>query len=337
MPTAGLHKHRENIIATRAEGQGMADTSRWDPEMLQFQRAADEYARQFPPVRVAFPFEPHRAVNDILAMRTASGGPVMAEQTDRWIGARGRRIFCRVYRPRIDRPLPTMVYFHGGGWVWSSVDTHDRLAREYAAAGEVAVVSVDYALSPEAKFPQALEECAAVTRHIAEHGAAWGLDGSRLLVGGDSAGGNLALGTALLLRDTGGPALHGILAAYPVCDSDFETASYREFGTGWGLSLERMAFYWNVYLPHAADRHHPLAAPLRADLRGLPPVLVQVAELDVLRSEGEALAAKLREAGVAVEFELFPGVVHGFLRAMATVGKARAAVEQAGVWLRRVV
>lgn len=314
----------------------MADTSRWDPEMLQFQREADEYAKNFPPVQVAFPFEPHRAVNDILAMRTASGGPVMAETADRWVAARGRRIFCRVYRPRTDRPLPTMVYFHGGGWVWSSVDTHDRLAREYAAAGEVAVVSVDYALSPEAKFPQALEECAAVTRHLAAHGGEWGLDASRLLLGGDSAGSNLALATALLLRDTGGPALRGILAVYPVCDSNFETPSYREFGTGWGLSLERMSFYWNVYVPHAADRHHPLAAPLRADLRGLPPVLVHLAELDVLRSEGEALAAKLKGAGVPVELEIFPGVTHGFLRAIAMVGKARNAVEKAGSWLRQV-
>ena len=314
----------------------MADTSRWDPEMLQFQQEAGAYAKKFPPVQVTFPFEPHRAVNDILAMRTASGGPVMAEQTDRWVGARGRRIFCRVYRPRTDRPLPTMIYFHGGGWVWSSVDTHDRLAREYAAAGEVAVVSVDYALSPEAKFPQAVEECVAVTRHIAEKGGEWGLDGSRLLVGGDSAGGNLALATALMLRDTGGPALRGILAIYPVCDSDFATASYREFGTGYGLSVERMSFYWNVYVPHAADRHHPLAAPLRADLRGLPPVLVHLAELDVLRSEGEALAAKLKDAAVPVETEIFPGVAHGFLRAMATVGKARDAVEKAGAWLRRV-
>jgi len=305
--------------------------------MLQFQREAEAYAKNFPPVQVAFPFEPHRVVNDILAMRTASGGPVMAEQTDRWIGARGRRIFCRVYRPRTDRPLPTLVYFHGGGWVWSSVDTHDRLAREYAAAGEVAVVSVDYALSPEAKFPQAVEECAAVACWIVAEGGGWGLDASRLLVGGDSAGGNLALATALMLRDTGGPPLRGILAVYPVCDSNFATPSYQEFGTGWGLSLERMTFYWNVYVPHAADRHHPLAAPLRAELRGLPPVLVHLAELDVLRSEGEALAARLQAAGVAVDVEIFPGVVHGFMRAMATVGKARDAVEKGGAWLRRVV
>ncbi|HET6238247.1 MAG TPA: alpha/beta hydrolase [Acetobacteraceae bacterium] len=312
----------------------MADTSRMDPEMLQFQCEAEEYAKNFPPVRVELPLDPHRAVNDILALRTATGGPVMAETTDRWVAARGRRIFCRVYRPRSDRPLPTLMYFHGGGWVWSSVDTHERLAREYAAAGEVAVVSVDYALSPEAKFPQAVEECAAATRYVAAHGVEWGLDPSSLLVGGDSAGGNLALATALLLRDTGGPALRGILAVYPVCDSALDTASYQEFATGHGLTHERMSFYWSVYVPHAADRHHPLAAPLRADLTGLPPVLVQLAELDVLRSEGEALAAKLKAAGVKVDLEVFPGVVHGFMRAMATVGKARTAVERAGAWMQ---
>jgi acetyl esterase len=313
----------------------MADMARWDVEMLQFQREADEYAKNFPPVEVTIPLDPHRAVNDRLALRLAAGGPVMAETVDRWVAARGRRILCRVYRPRTDRKLPALVYFHGGGWVWSSVDTHDRLAREYAAAGEVAVVSVDYALSPEARFPQALEECAAVTRHVAAHGAEWGLDASRLLVGGDSAGGNLALASALLLRDTAGPTLRGILAVYPVCDSALDTASYQEFAAGYGLTPERMAFYWSVYAPHTADRLHPLAAPLRADLAGLPPVLVHLAELDVLRSEGEALAAKLGSAGVPVELEIFPGVVHGFLRATASVGKARSAVEQAGAWLRR--
>jgi acetyl esterase len=306
-----------------------------DPEMAQFQREGEEYAKNFPPVRVAIPLDPHRAVNDLLVMRIATGGPAMAETIDRWVAARGRRILCRVHRPRTDRLLPVLIYFHGGGWVWSSIDTHDRLAREYSSAGEVAVVSVDYALSPEAKFPQALEECTAVTRYVSSHGAEWGLDPSALFVGGDSAGGNLALATALLLRDTGGPALRGVVAVYPVCDSAMDTASYREFGTGWGLTVERMAFYWDVYLPHAADRHHPLAAPLRADLAGLPPVLVQLAELDVLRSEGEALAAKLRAAGVTVELEIFPGVLHGFMRAMATVGKAREAVEKAAAFMRR--
>ncbi|WP_428486988.1 alpha/beta hydrolase [Rhodopila sp.] len=320
----------------------MPDRSHWDPEMAAFTANAEAAAANYPPVKVELPLEPHRRVNDLLGMLTADGGPEMAETTERFVTARGRRIFCRVYRPVSDRPgternLPTLVYFHGGGWVWANVDTHDRMAREYAAAGDVAVVSVDYALSPEAKFPQALEECAAVVRFISARGADWGLDPLRIFLGGDSAGGNLALVTALLLRDTGGPALRGILANYPVADSRFDTESYRQFGAGgYGLSTERMAFYWSVYLPHDIDRLHPLAAPLRANLTGLPPVMVLLAELDVLRSEGEALVAKLRAAGVDVETETFGGVVHGFLRATASVRKARDAVAMAGAWMKRM-
>jgi acetyl esterase len=314
----------------------MSDRSRWDPEMLAWQQAADAIAAQYPPVRLEIPLESHRLVNDAISLARGGGGPEMADTAERWVAARGRRIYCRVHRPRTDRPLPALVYFHGGGWVWGSVDTHDPAARALAAAGDVATISVDYALSPEARFPQALEECAAVVRHVAREGAAWGLDPSRVLLGGDSAGGNLALATALLLRDTGGPRLAGVVVGYPVCDSRLDTPSYQEFGTGYGLTREKMAFYWSVYVPHDADRAHPLAAPLRADLTGLPPVLVLLAELDVLRSEGEALAAKLREAAVPVELEVFPGVVHGFLRATEGVAKARDAMAKAGAWVRRV-
>ena len=315
----------------------MSDRSRWDPEMAAFTAEQESAAAAYPAVKVELPLAPHRRINDLLGLRTATGGPVMAETRDRWVEATGRRIFCRVYRPVTDRGLPTLVYFHGGGWVWASVDTHDRMTREYAAAGQVAVVSVDYALAPEAKFPQALLECAAVVRHIAEHGAEWDLDPRRIILGGDSAGGNLALATALLLRDTTGPKLTGILANYPVSDSRFDTLSYREFGSGgYGLNTERMAFYWNVYVPHEVDRLHPLAAPLRADLTGLPPTMVLLAELDVLRSEGEALVAKLRAAHVPVETETFAGTVHGFLRATGSVQKARDAVAMAGDWMQRI-
>ena len=276
----------------------------------------------------------HRLVNDAISLARAARGPDMAETTERWVAARGRRIYCRIHRPRVDRPLPALVYLHGGGWVWGSVDTHDSAARELAAGGEVATISVDYALSPEARFPQALEECAAVVRHVAQHGADWGLDPSRIFLGGDSAGGNLAFATALLLRDTGGPKLSGIVAGYPVCDSRFDTPSYSEFATGHGLTPERMAFYWSVYTTHEADRVHPLAAPLRADLTGLPPTLLLLAELDVLRSEGEALATKLRDAAVPVEMEIYSGVLHGFLRATDSVQKARDGIARAGAWLR---
>jgi len=316
----------------------MSDRSHWDPEMAAFTAAGEAEAKNYPPIRLEIPLEPHRRVNDALSLRTAAGGPAMAETTDRWVAARGRRIYCRVYRPVTDRTLPVLVWFHGGGWVWASVDTHDRLCREYAAAAGVAVVSVDYALSPEAKFPQAIEECAAVVRHVANHGSDWGLDGSRILLGGDSAGGNLCLATALLLRDAGGPALRGLVAYYPVCDSRFDTESYQQFGAGgYGLNKERMAFYWSVYATHEGDRSHPLAAVLRADLRGLPPVLVHLAELDVLRSEGEALIGKLREAGVPVEAETFKGLVHGFVRASEFVGQSRTAMAKAVGWMRQVV
>ena len=249
----------------------------------------------------------------------------MAE-TDRWVAARGRRILCRIYRPRTDQVLPVMVHFHGGGWVQSSIDTHDRLAREYAAAGDVAVVSVDFALSPEAKFPQALEECAAVVRHLAEHGSAWNIDSGRILLGGDSAGGNLALATALLLRDSGRPTVRGILAFYPIYDS---AASARP-ATGPSAqavmaALEQMSFVWRACVPHEADRLHPLAAPLRADLAGLPPVLMVFAGDGCSAFRRRSVCGKADSGWRVGGNRGFRWVVHRFLRACGTVQKARRA------------
>ena len=310
----------------------------WDPEMLASHEAFLAEAAKLPAIMLRPPFGPQRAINDALAMTLAEGGPAMAYSEDRWAAGRGRRIMCRVHRPVQAAELPVLVYFHGGGWVWSSVDTHDRLAREYAAAAGCAVVSVDYTLSPEAKFPQALEECAAVVRWLGAHGAEWGLDATRIALGGDSAGGNLALGVALALRDQGGPALRGILALYPVCDADFSRASYQAYGPGgYFLTEEKMRFYWDSYARDEADRLNPLAAPLRADLAGLPPVLVQLAELDVLRDEGVALAGKLQAAGVETVLEEYAGLIHGFARAVGRVTKARAARDSAGAWLAKVL
>ena len=313
----------------------MSDTSRVDPELAAFFRDVGQEFANYPPVRMEVPYEPHRRTLDTIALKAISGGPVMTETSDRWVTARGRRILCRLYRPRVDERPPVMVHFHGGGWIQSSIDTHDRLAREYAAAGDVAVVSVDYSLSPEAKFPQALEESAAVVRHLAANESEWCVNGSRILLGGDSVGGNLALTVALLLRDTGGPPIKGILASYPVCDSRLDTPSYQSFGAGgYGLTLEQMKFVWDHYVPHGIDRLHPLAAPLRADLRALPPVLLVLPEMDVLRSEGDAMATKLLAAGVPVRTEVIQGMVHGFLRACGTVQKARDALALIGEWLR---
>jgi acetyl esterase len=310
---------------------------RWDPEMRAFTAMMEERARAFPPVVLDGPMDAARAANDGPGLAlAAAGGPRLAESTDRWLSIRGRRLACRVHRPATDRPLPVLVYIHGGGWVWGSIDTHDHIMRGYAAAAGCAVVGPDYALSPEAPFPQALEECAAVVRWVAQHGAAWGLDPTRIVVGGDSAGGNLAMAVALLLRETDpGLVLRGLLLNYGVFDSRTDTQSYLEFATGHTLTREKMDFYWRCYAPREADRLHPLAAPLRADLAGLPPCLLHVAELDVLAAENRAMEARLRAAGVAVEATTFPGTLHGFLRSIGHVKAADRAVAEAGAWLAR--
>lgn len=314
-----------------------ATDPRWDPEMLAFQQMMEQRAAALPPVALTPPLDAARAQTEALNTPLTEGGPVMAESADRWLPIRGRRLLCRLHRPTAG-PLPVLVYIHGGGWVWNSIDTHDRLMREYAAGAGCAVVGPDYALSPEAPFPQALEECAAVIRWIAKEGAAWGLDPTRIVIGGDSAGANLALGAALLLRQTD-PAmrLRGLLLNYGVFDADLNTPSYNEFADGYFLTREKMRFYWGCYAPREGDRLNPLAAPLRADLSGLPPVLLHIAELDVLASENLAMGEKLRAAGVAVEQEVFPGTAHGFLRALNHVAAARRAVAQGGVWLNRVL
>jgi acetyl esterase len=309
-----------------------------DPEILVFFEQVALLEKRYPPPPMGGgPFELRRKAMDKIAAYFAEGGPQVAETTERWVSAGGRCIRCRVHRPRNGGLLPVLIHLHGGGWVQSSIETHDRLAREYATKGDVAVLSVDYALSPEAKFPQAIQECVAVVRHVADHGVDWGLDGNRMLVGGDSAGGNLAFATALSLRDTGGPSLRGILACYPVCDSRLDTPSYKEFGAGGGgLTLDQMAFVWDQYARDGFDRIHPLAAPLRADLTDLPPVLLVMPQLDVLRSECEAMVAKLNTAGVPVKAEIIKGMPHGFLRACGSVQKSAKALEMIGKWLQSV-
>lgn len=259
----------------------------------------------------------------------------MAESRDIWLPIRGRRMLLRFHRPSTDPNLPVLIYLHGGGWVWGSVDTHDRLMRSYAAAANCAVLGPDYALSPEAVFPQALEECAAVLRHVAAEGTALGLDPARIVLGGDSAGANLATGVALLDAERAARVpLSGLLLNYGVFDHALDTPSYREFADGYGLTLEKMRFYWDAYCPDPVARLTPFASPLRGELSTLPPTLLHIAELDVLASENSAFAEKLRNAGVSLEMQAFPGTVHGFLRALGQVSAADRAVAAAGAWLR---
>jgi acetyl esterase len=221
--------------------------------------------------------------------------------------------------------------------VFASIETHDRICREYASGADVATVSVDYVLAPEARFPVAVFECAAVIRWLASNAATWGLDPTRIAIGGDSAGGNLALGTAMLLRDESEVTLRGILTGYPVTDCRFDTPSYTEFAEGFGLTRAAMQRYWELYLRDAADAANPYAAPLRGDPAGLPRTLIQLAELDVLRSDGERMAEKMRAAGVDVTSQTYAGTAHGFLRMVGPIAKAREAAAWASAWLREVL
>ncbi|WP_159347958.1 alpha/beta hydrolase [Roseomonas harenae] len=316
----------------------MPQDPRLDPAMAAFTDMMATRAAGLPPQRLERPLDASRAVNDALNMTLSSPKPRMEESAEKWLPVRGRRLLCRLHRPRTDARLPVLIYLHGGGWVWNSIDTHDPLMRSYAAGAGCAVIGPDYALSPEAAFPQALEEVAAVARWVAAHGAEWGLDGTRIVLGGDSAGANLALGTALLLRQSDPTLqLRGLLLNYGVFDDRMATPSYAEFADGYGLTREKMRFYWDCYAPNPADRLSPFAAPARADLRGLPPCLIQIAELDVLSDENRDMAAALRAAGVSVEDETFPGTVHGFLRARDHVPAARRAIDAASAWLKRTV
>jgi acetyl esterase len=222
----------------------------------------------------------------------------------------------RLYRPAdvpATSPLPVLVYFHGGGWVIGDLDTHDVLCRQLTAEAGVSVVSVDYRLAPEHKFPAAVDEAWAATRWVVAHAAELAVDGSRLAVGGDSAGGNLAAVVALLARDHGGPAIALQSLVYPVTNASTETRSYRDCGEGFLLTRDTMRWFFGQYLNGDDDAVDWRVSPLRAaSLAGLPPALVVTAGFDPLRDEGEAYAARLREAGVRVDAVCYGGMIHGF-------------------------
>jgi acetyl esterase len=232
----------------------------------------------------------------------------------------------RIYRPEGKGPFPICLYFHGGGWVVGDLESHDHVCRSLARRGSAVVVNVDYRLAPETKFPGALDDAATALGWAA--GAAKELQGdrSRIALAGDSAGAHLAAGLALRMRDERGPRIAQQLLIYPVTDNNFDTGSYLEFATGYGLTRNNMQWFFECYLRNPADAANPWNVPLKADLRGLPPAFVVTAEVDVLRDEGEAYAKRLHEAGVAVRCVRYNGMNHGFIRMAAVYPQADRAV-----------
>jgi acetyl esterase/lipase len=270
--------------------------------------------------------------------RTAALGPVedVAATADHRVPVAGGEIAVRVYSPGEVGPHPALVFFHGGGWVIGDLTTHDGICRSLTNAARCVVASVDYRLAPEHRYPVAAEDSYAAFRWVLGHAAALGVDPRRVAVGGDSAGGNLATVVSLMARDRGTPLPIFQALVYPVTDCDLDTASYRENATGYVLTREGMRWFFRHYLAREEQGREPYAAPLRAaSLAGLPPALVQTAECDPLRDEGEAYAARLRDAGVPVTFTRYSGMFHGFLRMTNILDKARAARDEIAGALRK--
>ena len=241
---------------------------------------------------------------------------------------------------RIVRPvgttevLPVVLYFHGGGWILGGRDTHDRLVREIAVGAEAAVVFVDYARAPEARYPVAIEQAYAATRYAVDHSASLRIDPLRLAVAGDSVGGNMAAAVTLMARQRRGPKIAFQVLFYPVTDAGFDTPSYSRFADGPWLTKRAMQWFWDAYLPDPAARNQPTATPLNASLdqlAGLPEAVVIVDENDVLRDEGEAYARRLSDAGVRVTSTRYNGAIHDFvmLNALADTPATRGAIAQA--------
>ncbi|GAB7532915.1 alpha/beta hydrolase [Pseudomonas sp. 3A(2025)] len=262
------------------------------------------------------------------------------EVSQRTIKADGQDIKLQIVRPaRVKGDLPVFMFFHGGGWVLGDFPTHQRLIRDLVVGSGAVAVYVDYTPSPEAQYPTAINQAYAATRWVAENGKQIGVDGKRLAVAGNSVGGNMAAVVALMAKEQKTPALRFQLLLWPVTDATFDDASYGQFAEGHFLTRNMMKWFWDNYTTNPAERAQVHASPLQAtpeQLRGLPPALVQTAEFDVLRDEGEAYARKLDAAGVAVTSVRYNGMIHdyGLLNPLSHVPQVRTAMRQAAEELK---
>jgi acetyl esterase len=259
-------------------------------------------------------------------------------------GPNGTELSIQIVRPpnNNNKTFPTIMYFHGGGWVLGGFDTHERLVREIAIGAHAAVVFVNYTPSPEAKYPIPLEQAYAATKWVAENGQTINVNSSHLAVVGDSVGGNMAAAVALLAKERGGPKIKYQVLFYPVTDANFDTPSYTAYQDGYFLTREAMKWFWDNYTSNQTNRKEPTVSPLQASieqLRGLPPALIINGEFDVLRDEGEAYAHKLIEAGVPVTGLRYHGTIHDFvmLNPLADTPATRGAIEQASQMLNRIL
>ncbi|MFN2046101.1 alpha/beta hydrolase [Pantoea agglomerans] len=263
-----------------------------------------------------------------------------AQISQKIITVQGKPLTLTIVKPEhASSTLPVFMFFHGGGWVLGDFPTHERLVRDMVNASGAAAVFVNYQPSPEAHFPVAITQAYDATKWVAEHGAEIGVDGKRLALVGNSVGGNMVAAVALQAKQFKTPAIRYDVMLWPVTDARFDTASYDQFADGHFLTKNMMKWFWDNYTVSEKDRNNILASPLRAtteQLKGLPPTLIQTAELDVLRDEGEAFGRKLDAAGVPVTVTRYNGMIHdyGLLNALSQEPTVRTAINQAGEELR---
>ncbi|MFE2457592.1 alpha/beta hydrolase [Streptomyces sp. NPDC059402] len=279
------------------------------------------------------PVEGRKTVDEVQSGEIAK--PAVDEEWITVTGGPTGTVKARIVRPAgAIGSLPVILYIHGAGWVFGNAHTHDRLVRELATGAEAAVVFPEYDLSPEARYPVAIEQNYAVAQWIGREGATKNLDATRIAVAGDSVGGNMSAALTLMAKERGDVSLVQQVLFYPVTDAAFDTGSYQQFAEGYFLRRDGMQWFWDQYTTDQTERAQITVSPLRAtteQLTGLPPALIITAEADVLRDEGEAYADKLRAAGVPVTATRYPGIIHDFvmLNALRHTHAAQAAITQA--------
>ena len=294
-----------------------------------------------PPIYTLSPDKAREVLSKLQASVPVQKLPADVENHTIPDGPDGKDVSITIVRPANSSHeiLPVVMYIHGGGWVLGGFDTHERLVRELANKGNVAIVFVNYTLSPEAKYAIALEQAYAATRWVTQNAQSINVDPSRIAVVGDSVGGNLTAALTLLAKERGGPSIRFQVLFYPVTDASFDTSSYKEYEQGYWLTREAMKWFWNNYTSDQTNLKEPTVSPLQASveqLKGLPPALIINGENDVLRDEGEAYALKLLEAGVRVTAVRYHGTIHDFvmLNAIADDPAPRGAIEQASQMLK---
>lgn len=316
------------------------DRPELDPEIAVFVDRVSRAWAQHPPF-MSLPIAEARRVAEQVRAPWRADGPKMAQTSEHDIPTSGGKLRIRTYDPGVQALAPALIYLHGGGFILFSIDTHDRLMREYAAAGQFCVIGVDYPLSPEARYPAALDQIVDLVDWLHDGGAEMlGINGQRLAIGGDSAGGNLSVATALRLRDRGTPdRLKGLLLNYGAFGPECSDEAEARFG-GPGAVLERAEIdhYYQSYLgADGVARLECYAAPLLADLQGLPPAFLAIPECDLLSEQSYAMEARMRDAGVDVSSVVYAGATHSFLEAMSVAEVARRAISDGARWVAEIL